>query len=135
MLPVEAFDRSGATRLASGSVVTLDNQIDQTTGTVRLKAVFDNRDHALFPSQFVNVKLLADTQRAQLVVPASAVQQGPQGAFVYMVRDAKAVVQPVTVGLVDAERAAIAKGLSAGDIVVTDGVDRLRDGSPVEVRQ
>jgi membrane fusion protein, multidrug efflux system len=134
-LPVEAFDRSGATRLASGSVVTLDNQIDQTTGTVRLKAVFDNRDHALFPSQFVNVKLLADTQRAQLVVPASAVQQGPQGAFVYMVRDAKAVVQPVTVGLVDAERAAIAKGLSAGDIVVTDGVDRLRDGSPVEVRQ
>jgi membrane fusion protein, multidrug efflux system len=78
-LPVDAFDRSGATRLATGSVVTVDNQIDQSTGTVRLKAVFDNRDRALFPSQFVNVQVLADTERAQLVVPASALQQGPQG--------------------------------------------------------
>jgi len=134
-LPVDAFDRSGATRLATGSVVTVDNQIDQSTGTVRLKAVFDNRDHALFPSQFVNVQMLADTERAQLLVPAAAVQQGPQGQFVYLVRDGKAVVQSVQVAEVEAERASIRSGLNAGDVVVTDGIDRLREGSRVEVRQ
>ena len=134
-LPVDAFDRSGATRLATGSVVTVDNQIDQSTGTVRLKAVFDNRDRALFPSQFVNVQMLADTERAQLLVPAAAVQQGPQGQFVYLVRDGKAVVQGVQVAEVEAERASIRSGLNAGDVVVTDGIDRLREGSRVEVRQ
>lgn len=134
-LPVDAFDRSGTTRLASGSVVTLDNQIDQSTGTVRVKAVFDNRDHALFPAQFVNVQLLADTRRAELVVPAAAVQQGPQGAFVYVVHDGKAVVRAVTTGIIEGERASILKGLDAGDVVITDGVDRLREGSTVEVRQ
>jgi multidrug efflux system membrane fusion protein len=134
-LPVDAFDRSGTTRLASGSVVTLDNQIDPSTGTVRIKAVFDNRDHALFPAQFVNVQLLADTRRGELVVPAGAVQQGPQGAFVYVVHDGKAVLRPVTVGLIEADRASIAKGLDAGDVVITDGLDRLRQGSAVEVRR
>jgi multidrug efflux system membrane fusion protein len=134
-LPVDAFDRSGATRLASGSVVTLDNQIDQSTGTVRVKAVFDNHDHALFPAQFVNVQLLADTRRAELVIPAAAVQQGPQGAFVYVVRDGKAVVRPVTVGIVEGERASIVKGLDTGEVVITNGIDRLREGSAVEVRQ
>jgi membrane fusion protein, multidrug efflux system len=132
-MPVDVFDRSGATHLATGSVATLDNEIDQTTGTVRVKAVFDNRDHALFPAQFVNVRLLADTRRAQLVVPAAAVQQGPQGAFVYTVRDGKAAVRPVTVGPVEAERASIVKGLDVGDIVITDGIDRLREGSRVEI--
>jgi multidrug efflux system membrane fusion protein len=134
-LPVDAYDRSGTTRLASGSVVTVDNQIDQSTGTVRIKAVFENRDHALFPAQFVNVQVLADTQRSQLVIPAAAVQQGPQGAFVYVVRDQKAVVRPVTVGITESDRAAIRSGLHAGDVVVIDGIDRLRDGSAVEVRQ
>jgi membrane fusion protein, multidrug efflux system len=134
-LPVDAFDRGGTTRLAGGSVVTLDNQIDQSTGTVRVKAVFDNRDHALFPAQFVNVQLLADTRRAELVVPAAAVQQGPQGTFVYMVHDGKAVVRPVTTGIIEGERASILKGLDAGDVVITDGVDRLREGSTVEVHQ
>jgi multidrug efflux system membrane fusion protein len=134
-LPVDAFDRSGMTRLASGSVVTIDNQIDPSTGTVRIKAVFDNRDHALFPAQFVNVQLLADTRRAELVVPAAAVQQGPQGAFVYVVHDRKAVVRPVTVGIVEGERASIAKGLDTGEVVIIDGIDRLRDGSPIEVRR
>jgi membrane fusion protein, multidrug efflux system len=135
ILPVDAFDRSGTTRLASGSVVTVDNQIDQSTGTVRIKAVFENRDHALFPAQFVNVQLLADTQRAQLVVPAAAVQQGPQGPFVYVVGDGKAVVRPVTVGITDGDRAAITKGLNGGDLIITDGIDRLREGSAVEVRK
>jgi multidrug efflux system membrane fusion protein len=134
-LPLDAFDRSGSTRLASGFVATLDNQIDQSTGTVRVKAVFENRDHALFPSQFVNVQLLADTKPAQLVVPAAAVQQGPQGAFVYLVCNGKAVVQPVTAGIVDAERASIVSGVDAGSLVITDGFDRLREGSAVEVRQ
>jgi membrane fusion protein, multidrug efflux system len=134
-LPVDALDRGGTTRLASGSVVTLDNQIDQSTGTVRVKAVFDNRDHALFPAQFVNVQLLADTRRAELVVPAAAVQQGPRGAFVYVVHAGKAVVRPVTTGIIEGERASILKGLDAGDVVITDGVDRLREGSAVQVRQ
>jgi multidrug efflux system membrane fusion protein len=134
-LPVDAFDRGGTTQLASGSVVTLDNEIDQSTGTVRVKAVFDNRDHALFPAQFVNVQLLADTRRAELVAPAAAVQQGPQGAFVYMVHDGKAVVRPVTTGIIEGGRASILKGVEAGDVVITDGVDRLREGSTVEVRQ
>ena len=133
-LPVEAFDRSGETRLAEGFAVTVDNQIDQSTGTVRVKAVFDNRDHALFPEQFVNIQLLVDTRRDQLVVPAAAVQLGPEGAFVYVVQDGKAVVRRVTVGSTEADQAAIAEGLGAGEPVIVDGVDRLREGSVVEVR-
>jgi multidrug efflux system membrane fusion protein len=134
-LPVDAFDRSGATHLASGFVTTIDNQIDQATGTVRVKAVFDNRDHALFPSQFVNVRLLADTERAQVVVPAAAIQQGPQGAFVYVVRNGIATVQRVTTGITERERTSILDGLSPGDVVITDGIDRLRDGVAVESRR
>ena len=131
-LPVDVFDRSGSMHLASGSVVTVDNQIDPGTGTVRVKAVFDNRDHALFPSQFVNVQLLADTQKGQIVAPAAAVQQGPQGPFVFAIRNGTAQMRPVTVGAIAGERASIAKGLAVGDVVVTDGFDRLRPGSRVE---
>jgi membrane fusion protein, multidrug efflux system len=134
-LPVDAFDRSGATHLATGSVVSLDNEIDQSTGTVRLKAVFENRDHSLFPSQFVNVQVLADTHPAQLVVPTPAVQQGPQGSFVYVVRDKKAVLRPVTTDMTEGERTSIAKGLGLGEQVVTDGIDRLRNGATVEIRR
>ena len=132
-LPVDVFDRSGSMHLASGSVVTVDNQIDPGTGTVRVKAVFDNRDHALFPSQFVNVQLLADTQKGQIVAPAAAVQQGPQGPFVFAIRNGTAQLRPVTVGAIDGERASIAKGLAVGDVVVTDGFDRLRPNSRVEI--
>jgi membrane fusion protein, multidrug efflux system len=134
-LPVDAFNRAGDTRLASGTVLTVDNQIDPSTGTVRLKAVFDNHDHALFPAQFVNVQVLADTQRSQLVVPAAAVQQGPQGPFVYVVRGSKANVHPVKVGITQGERASVTSGVNAGDVVVTDGMDRLRDGASVDVRR
>lgn len=133
VLPVDVFDRSGSTHLASGSVVTVDNEIDPQTGTVRVKAVFDNHEHALFPSQFVNVQLLADTRKAQIVAPAAAVQQGPQGSFVFTIQKGAAVMRPVAVSAVDAERASIATGLSVGDVVVTDGFDRLRPGSRVEV--
>jgi membrane fusion protein, multidrug efflux system len=133
-LPVVAFDRSGTTQLASGSLVALDNQIDATTGTVRLKAIFDNRDHALFPAQFVNVQIVADVRRAQVVVPLVAVQQGPQGSFVYVVQGGKAVVHPVTVESVSAETAVIARGVDSGAVVVTDGADRLRNGTRVDAR-
>jgi membrane fusion protein, multidrug efflux system len=133
-LPVDVFDRTGLTHLAAGKVLTLDNQIDASTGTVRIKAIFDNKDHLLFPAQFVNIQLLADTQRSQVVVPAVAVQHGPQSTFVYTIKDGKAVVRPVTVGLVDGDRAIILSGLDAGEQVVTDSTDRLRDGSPIEIR-
>jgi membrane fusion protein, multidrug efflux system len=131
---VEVFDRSGALHLASGNVVALDNLIDQATGTVRLKATFSNHDRALFPAQFVNVRITADVRRNQIVVPAAAIQQGPQGSFVYAVQDGKAVAQPVTLGSVDGERASIDRGIEAGADVVVDGADRLRNGSPVTIR-
>jgi multidrug efflux system membrane fusion protein len=134
-LPVDAFDRAGVTRLASGTVLTVDNEIDQSTGTVRLKAVFENHNQSLFPSQFVNVQLLADTEHGQLVVPTSAVQQGPQGSFVYVVRDGKAFVQPVKIGITEGDRASILDGLHVADVVVTDGVDRLRNGAAVDIRR
>jgi membrane fusion protein, multidrug efflux system len=134
-LPVDAFDRAGAARLATGKVLTVDNQIDQTTGTVRLKAVFDNRDHALFPAQFVNVQLLADTEQGQLVVPTPAVQEGPQGSFVYVVQDGKAVMRPVKTGITEGQLVSLTSGVNAGDVVVTDGFDRLRSGAAVDARR
>ena len=133
-LAADIFDRSGATHLASGTVLALDNQIDQGTGTVRLKATFDNRDGTLFPSQFVNVQVVADVRRHQVVVPAAAVQQGPQGAFVYVVRDRKAAVQAVSVGIVNGDVASIDRGLEADTEVVVEGVDHLRDGAAVDIR-
>jgi multidrug efflux system membrane fusion protein len=134
-LPVEVFDRSGATRLASGSLLAVDNEVDPTTGTVRLKATFDNRDRALFPAQFVNVQIVADVRRNQVVVPAAAVQQGPKGSFVYAVENGTAVVRPITVDSVTADVAAISHGIDSGTPVVIDGADRLRNGSRVTVRR
>jgi multidrug efflux system membrane fusion protein len=134
-LPVDVFDRSGATRLASGSLLAVDNEVDPTTGTVRLKATFDNRDHALFPAQFVNVQIVADVRRNQVVVPAAAVQQGPKGSFVYVVENGAAVVRPITVDSVTADVAAISHGIDSGAVVVVDGADRLRNGSRVAVRR
>jgi multidrug efflux system membrane fusion protein len=137
-LPVDAYDRSGATKLETGKVLTVDNQIDQSTGTVRIKAIFDNKDHLLFPSQFVNVQLDADLRKDQVVVPNVAVQHGPSGtplaSFIYVVQSGKAVSTPVTVGVVQGDRASIDKGINVGDVVVTDSTDRLRDGSQIEVR-
>ena len=137
-LPVDAYDRSGATKIATGKVLTVDNQIDQSTGTVRIKAIFDNKDHLLFPSQFVNVQLDADLRKDQVVVPNVAVQHGPSGtplaSFIYVIQNGKAVSTPVTVGVVQGDRASIDKGITVGDVVVTDSTDRLRDGSKIEVR-
>jgi len=135
-LPVEAFSRDNSRKIASGVVQTLDNQIDSTTGTSKLKAVFDNKDDKLFPNQFVNIRLLANTLTDQLVVPAVAVQTGQQGTFVYVVdADSKVHIRPVQIRQQSEETADIASGIQDGDQVVVDGTDRLSDGLTVRVRK
>jgi multidrug efflux system membrane fusion protein len=134
-LPVEAFDREHKHRLATGSLLTVDNQIDPNTGTVRLKAVFPNDELELFPNQFVNAQLLLDTKHGATIIPSAAVQRGPQGAFVYVVKDDQTVaVRPVTVGVSHAEDSAIESGLAPADVVVVDGTEKLREGTKVEIR-
>jgi membrane fusion protein, multidrug efflux system len=131
-LPVEAFDRDLKTKLSSGTLLTVDNQIDQTTGTVKLKAIFPNKDNTLFPNQFVNVRLLVDTLHDAVIVPSAAIQHSPEGTFVYIVKkDNTAAIKQVALGLSDGEDTAVASGLAAGDLVVTDGVDKLQSGSKV----
>jgi multidrug efflux system membrane fusion protein len=135
-LPVSILDRSGGSVLAKGKLATLDNQIDTTTGTVKAKAVFDNPDGSLFPNQFVNVVLLADTLRNQVIVPATAIRHGPQSDFVWVLAgDGSVKSRPVTVGPGTAETVSIATGLKAGETVITDGGDRLRDGARVTTSQ
>jgi multidrug efflux system membrane fusion protein len=135
-LPVDAYNRDNSKKLASGMLVTLDNQIDSTTGTSKLKAVFDNQDNALFPQQFVNIRLLVDTLTNQLVVPNVAVQNGQQGTFVYVVdEDSTVHLKSVQVGISTATSADILGGISDGDQVVIDGTDRLIEGAVVRVRK
>lgn len=134
-LPVDAYNRDNSKKLASGVLVTLDNQIDNTTGTAKLKAIFDNKDYELFPQQFVNMRVLVDTLTDQLVVPNVAVQNGQQGTFVYVVDERSRVhLKTVQVGITTDKVADILSGLSDGDQVVTDGTDRLVDGAQVRVR-
>ena len=135
-LPIEAWDRESRNRLATGELITVDNQIDPTTGTVKLKGEFPNADGALFPNQFVNARMRVDTLKAATVVPSAAIQRGSQGMFVYVVRDDSSVtVRPVKVGPTEGPVTAIESGLAPGEQVVTDGVDRLREGSRVELAQ
>src|SRR5579863_7995261 len=135
-LPADAYNRDDSKKLASGTLVTLNNQIDNTTGTSQLKAVFDNKDNALFPQQFVNVRLLVDTLTDQLVVPNVAVQNGQQGTFVYVVDDNSRVhLKTVQVGITTDTSADILSGISEGDRVVIDGTDRLSEGTEVRVRR
>jgi multidrug efflux system membrane fusion protein len=135
-LSVDAYNRDNSTKLASGTLVTVDNQIDNTTGTSKLKAVFDNKDDALFPQQFVNVHLLVDSLNDQLVVPNVAVQNGQRGTFVYVVdQDSKVHLQTVQVGRTTDTSADILSGISDGDRVVVDGTDRLIEGAVVRVRK
>jgi len=134
-LPVTAFDRAGAIKLASGALKTLDNQIDTTTGTVKLRAEFTNEDESLFPNQFVNAQLLVDVLHDATIVPTSAIQRGSPGTFVYLVNaDSTVAVKPVTLGPTGGERIAIQTGLSVGDRVVVDGADKLRNGAKVVPR-
>ena len=136
-LTAEAYDRGNSTKLADGQVKTVDNQIDTTTGTIKLRALFDNQDGRLFANQFVNIKLIVNVLRDQTVIPGAAVHRGAPdgvtGTFVYLVNSAesKVSVRPVSLGVIDGERVAVTKGLAPGDLVVTEGGDRLRDGAPV----
>ena len=135
-LSVDAYDRDFKTRLASGKLLAIDNQVDSTTGTVRLKAVFDNEDSLLFPNQFVNARLLVDTKRNAIVVPTAAVQRGPTSKFVYVVQaDDTVELRPVKVGLSEGSETAIESGLTPGEIVVTEGIDKLQPGSKTTTRE
>ena len=130
-LPVTALSRDGGTTLSVGSFLTLDNLIDTTTGTVKAKARFANRDDALFPNQFVNARLLLDTLKGAVTVPATAVRNGPSGSFVFVVAPGStAKLTPVTVGPADGDSLAVT-GLAAGATVVTEGADKLKDGGKV----
>jgi len=133
-LTVDAFDREASTKLASGTLLTLDNVIDPTTGTLKLKAMFDNSDNALFPSQFVNVKLLVDTQHNVTLIPTPAIQRNAQGAFVYVTRsDQTASMRTITPGTTDGSVTAV-QGLQPQDVVAVNGFDKLLDGAKVTVR-
>jgi len=133
-LEVDAYSRDDTTKIAAGKLLTIDNQIDQTTGTGKLKAMFDNVDNALFPNQFVNARLLLETRKNVTVIPAAAVQRGPQGSnFVYVVKPDKTVeVRNLKVALTQGNLSVIASGLAPGEQVVTDGQDKLQGGSRVE---
>jgi multidrug efflux system membrane fusion protein len=131
---VDAFDRGGKTRLATGKLLTIDNQIDTTTGTVKVKAEFPNTDSALFPNQFVNVRMVVETHEDATLVPTAAIQRGAPGTFVFLVKDDKTVaVTAVQLGAVSGETTEVSKGLAPGNLVVVDGADKLRDGSSVEL--
>ncbi|PQO89849.1 multidrug transporter subunit MdtA [Massilia phosphatilytica] len=134
VLAVEAWDRSGTRKLAQGRLETIDNQIDPATGTIRFKAQFANADGALYPNQFVNVRLLVETKSGLVVAPNVAIQNGNQGPFVYVVGADKTVaLRPVTLGPVDGDKTAVTTGLEAGEQVVVTGTDRLRNGAKVVV--
>ena len=131
-LVVDAFDRDDTTKIESGKLLTIDNQIDTTTGTYKLKAVFNNDRNLLFPNQFVNVHLLAEVKKNLVIVPASAIQRGPQGTYVYAVQNGNtAKIQTVTIALTTANSVGLSAGVNAGDVVVVDGQDKLQDGSQV----
>jgi membrane fusion protein, multidrug efflux system len=131
-LPVEAFDRDDTARIATGKLVTIDNQIDPTTGTYKLKSIFNNEDNTLFPNQFVNVHLLVNTLRNLTIVPTAAIQRGPQGTYVYAVNSENTVkIHSVTIAQTTGNNAGLSAGLNAGDAVVVDGQDKLQDGSKV----
>jgi multidrug efflux system membrane fusion protein len=133
-LSVEALDREQKRRLATGTLLTVDNQIDSTTGTVRLKASFPNDASELFPNQFVNARQLVEVKRTKVLVPTVAIQRGQQGTFVYVVRDDQTVaLRPVTVGVTQGDDASIENGLAANELVVVDGTEKLREGSKVEM--
>jgi membrane fusion protein, multidrug efflux system len=132
-LEVDAYSRDDQTKLATGKLLTIDNQVDQTTGTARLKAVFQNEESQLWPNQFVNVHLLLETRKGVTVVPNDAVQTGPQGSYVYVVKSDNTVeVRPVKVAITEGNLAQIATGLTPTETVVTDGQDKLQAGTHVE---
>jgi len=134
-LTVDAYDRNLKNRLAAGMLLTIDNQIDPNTGTIKCKAVFPNEDNALFPNQFVNARLLVDTKKDASIVPSAAVQRSPQGTFVYAVKDDSTVeMRNIVVGPSEGDEVVIEKGLAPGEVVVIEGVDKLQRGMKVAAR-
>jgi len=132
VLPVQAYDRDDTTKIADGKLATIDNQIDPTTGTYKLKAIFSNDNNVLFPNQFVNVHMLVDTKRNVVIVPAAAIQRGPQGTYVYVVSRGDTVnIRMVTVAQTTGNNVGVSSGLNAGDVVVIDGQDKLQNDSKV----
>jgi membrane fusion protein, multidrug efflux system len=131
-LPVDAFDRDNTAKIASGVLASIDNQIDTTTGTYKLKARFNNENNVLYPNQFVNMHLLVDTKRNLIIVPTAALQRGPQGTYVYVVDSTNTVkIHNVTVAQTTDDNVGMSAGLNSGDVVVIDGQDKLQDGSKV----
>lgn len=134
-LSVDAYDRDNTSKIATGKLLTIDNQIDPTTGTYKLKSIFSNADNSLFPNQFVNVHLLVDTKKNVVIVPTAAILRGSQGIYVFAVGADKTVkVRNITVAETNGNVTGVSSGLSAGDVVVTDGQDKLQDGSKVDPR-
>jgi membrane fusion protein, multidrug efflux system len=135
VLPVTAYDRSGANKIAEGKLQTFDSQIDQTTGTIKLRAQFPNDDRALFPNQFVNVRLLLDTHKNVTTISTAGVQRGIPGTFVYLINpDSTVSVRPVKLGETAGDRVEVISGLTPGERIVIDGADKLRDGAKIVVR-
>ncbi|MBV8060201.1 MAG: efflux RND transporter periplasmic adaptor subunit, partial [Alphaproteobacteria bacterium] len=131
-LQVDVYDRNFSAKLATGKLVAIDNQVNTSTGTFKLNSNFDNNDNALFPNQFVNVELLVDTLHDQIIIPSAAVQTGSNGAFVYLTTDNKTVsVHPIKTGVGEGDKVIATDGLAVGDKVVTEGVDKLRDGAAI----
>jgi multidrug efflux system membrane fusion protein len=134
-LRVEAWDHDDSKKIAEGILLTADNQIDPTTGTSKLKAVFDNKDNALYPNQFVNVRLLIDVLKNVVVVPASTIQRGSQGTYLYVVKDDQtAELRPVNIKSTEGNDVALASGVEPGEMVVLEGMDKIQDGSRVDVQ-
>jgi multidrug efflux system membrane fusion protein len=131
-LGIEAYSRDDQTKLASGKLLTIDNEIDPTTGTVRFKGEFDNHDLSLWPNQFINVRLMLTVRKDAIVVPLAAVQRGAQGTYVYTIKNGHANMQPVKVDMTQGNISLIGSGVAEGDQVVVDGQDRLQSGAAVE---
>jgi multidrug efflux system membrane fusion protein len=135
VLPAAAYDRSGAAKIADGTLQTFDSQIDQTTGTIKLRAEFSNETRVLYPNQFVNIRLLLDTHNDVTTISTAGVQRGVPGTFVYLVNaDSTVSVRPIKLGVTDGDRVEIISGLTPGDHIVIDGADKLRDGAKINVR-
>lgn len=133
-LTTEAWDRDNKVLLATGVLIAIDNQVDQTTGTVKFRSEFPNKNNELFPSQFVNVRLRLDTKKGVVLMPTSGIQRGSKGTFAYVITSDKTVkMQPIKLGIIEGGKAIVESGLNAGDQVVIDGSDSLRDGAKVEI--
>jgi multidrug efflux system membrane fusion protein len=131
-LPVEAYDRDDITKIADGKLATIDNTIDATTGTYKLKSIFSNDTNVLFPNQFVNVHMLVDTKRGLVIIPAAAIQRGPQGTYVYVVSGGDTVnIRTVTIAQTTGNNIGISSGINPGDVIVIDGQDKLQEASKV----